>query len=429
MSDEQDSLPHLPIGGLREITLRIPGECFFCETLELPSSLLKEADRENNNWWEKVEEFIFQVLGDPVFSPYPPDQLAWGYHACDQSGKVILFATPLARLRQLGWQNLDLFRRVFPSFVSLFDHVRETAQMEFLLHEDTLTLACFSQGSSTPDQLVSLPVELENEDSVELVRSKLLSLVDVEKYSPAERVTIASEVVRMPDGYFEFDHHTMGQNPSASIIPDKIKMSADELWCVDLRDPNFKQAEKNKRTRSRRRWKSMSFALVSVLILLSLYIAVGIGEFKLNEHRNQSELMAGQVPRVLESQKLLEKLRQNKLGGIDPFGALGRVSVHRGGSVDNPDLWFSKAHFETRSHVKLEGEGKNVESINTFLGKLEAEKVSKIRKGRSGEDLRQIKSGKGKTTFEVEIDLFEELPESVEQPQTSLANPGSGVSL
>ena len=26
--------------------------------------------------------------------------------------------------------------------------------------------------------------------------------------------------------------------------------------------------------------------------------------------------MAGQVPRVLESQKLLEKLRQNKLGGL-----------------------------------------------------------------------------------------------------------------
>ena len=79
-----------------------------------------------------------------------------------------------------------------------------------------------------------------------------------------------------------------------------------------------------------------------------------------------------------------------------------------GVTLDNPDLWFSMAHFETRSHVKLEGEGKNVESINTFLGKLESAKVSKIRKGRSGEELRQIKSGKGKTSFEVEIDLLEE---------------------
>ena len=50
-----------------------------------------------------------------------------------------------------------------------------------------------------------------------------------------------------------------------------------------------------------------------------------------------------------------------------------------------------------------------MESVNTFLGKLEAANISKIRKGRSGEELRQIKSAKGKTTFEVEIDLLEEV--------------------
>lgn len=153
----------------------------------------------------------------------------------------------------------------------------------------------------------------------------------------------------------------------------------------------------------------MSFAVLAALILIGCYVGVQISEFKLDELKEQSVLMAGQVPLVLESQKLLEKLRQNKLGGIDPFGALGRVAVHRGGSANNPDLWFSLAHFETRSHVKLEGEGKNVESVNTFLGKLEAGKISKIRKGRSGEELRQIKSAKGKTTFEVELQLLEEI--------------------
>ena len=152
----------------------------------------------------------------------------------------------------------------------------------------------------------------------------------------------------------------------------------------------------------------MSYAVMAALILIGCYISVQIGEFKLQEKREKSGEMSRQVPLVLESQKLLEKLRQNKLGGIDPFGALGRVAVHRGGSENNPDLWFSLAHFETRSHVKLEGEGRNVESVNTFLGKLEAANISKIRKGRSGEELRQIKSAKGKTTFEVEIDLLEE---------------------
>ena len=408
MSEEQDSLPDLPIGGLREITLRIPGECFFCEALNMPANLLKEADRDEEKWLEKVEEFVFQSLGESSLSPYPPEQLAWGFHGCDQSGKVIVFATPLARLKQLGWQNFELFRRVFPSFVSLFDHVRESASMEFLLHEDTLTLACFPAGSSTPDELLSLPVDWENDEGLEQVRSKLLSMVEVQKYTPAEKVTVATEVARLPDGFFEFNHSSFNHQSSESNIPDKVRISADELWCHDLRDPVFKQSEKNMRKRARRRWKSMSYALIAALILLGCYISVQIGEFKLQEKREESGEMSRQVPLVLESQKLLEKLRQNKLGGIDPFGALGRVAVHRGGSDNNPDLWFSLAHFETRSHVKLEGEGRNVESVNTFLGKLEAANISKIRKGRSGEELRQIKSAKGKTTFEVEIDLLEE---------------------
>ena len=408
MSDEQENLPDLPIGGLSEITLRIPGECFFCDTIKLPSSIMKDADRQNENWRQKVADFLFQTFQETAFSPYPQDQLAWGYHACDQSGKVILFLTPLARLKQLGWQNFELFRRVFPSFVSLFDHVREKACMEFLLHNETLTLACFPDNSSVPVELVSLPVDSQSEESVESVRSKLLSLVEVSNYAPAENLTEALDVVRLPDGFFEFEHRSTTQNDLDSIISDKIRISADELWNHDLRAPSFKQTEKNKRKKARRRWRSMNLAFLTSIVLLLTFLGVQFADIKLDEQTKTSNEMALQVPLVLESQKLLEKLRQNKLGGIDPFGALGRVAIHRGGSNDNPDLWFSLAHFETRSHVKLEGEGKNVESINTFLGNLESANVSRVRKGRSGEELRKIKSGKGKTTFEVEIDLLEE---------------------
>ena len=80
----------------------------------MPANLLKEADRLEEKWREKVEDFVLQSLGESSLSPYPPEQLAWGFHGCDQSGKVIVFATPLARLKQLGWQNFELFRRVFP---------------------------------------------------------------------------------------------------------------------------------------------------------------------------------------------------------------------------------------------------------------------------------------------------------------------------
>ena len=201
--------------------------------------------------------------------------------------------------------------------------------MEFLLHEDTLTLACFPAGSSTPDELVSLPVDWENDEGLEQVRSKLLSMVEVQKYSPAEKITVATEVARLPDGFFEFNHSSFNYQSSESNIPDKVRISADELWCHDLRDPVFKQSEKNMRKRARRRWKSMSYALIAALILLGCYISVQIGEFKLQE-KEKSLRNEPSSPLGLESQKLLEKLRQNKLGGIDPFGALGRVASIEG---------------------------------------------------------------------------------------------------
>ena len=48
---------------------------------------------------------------------------------------------------------------------------------------------------------------------------------------------------------------------------------------------------------------------------------------KLEDKQLMASEMAKEVPLVIESQKLLEKLRQNKLGGIDPFGAIGSMNI------------------------------------------------------------------------------------------------------
>ena len=42
MADTLEKSPELPIGELREITLRIPGEHFFCDSISLPVSLKAE---------------------------------------------------------------------------------------------------------------------------------------------------------------------------------------------------------------------------------------------------------------------------------------------------------------------------------------------------------------------------------------------------
>ena len=96
MEEIADSGTGLHLGELREITLLIPGEHFFCEAIPLPDSAQDED----------LEGIASLALEDDAFSPYPIDQLAWGFWGSVESGRIIVFATPFAKLRNLVWQNL-----------------------------------------------------------------------------------------------------------------------------------------------------------------------------------------------------------------------------------------------------------------------------------------------------------------------------------
>ncbi len=409
MADPKDKSPSFFIGDLREVTLRIPGEHFFCESLSVPSSVRSSVKEKKDSleFERQIQNFATELLGNPGFSPYPAEQLAWGYHYCSNTNKILIFATPVSKLGKLGWENLELFRRVFPSFVSLLGTVHDKPTIVLFLHDETLTAASFSPESSVPDRIYSLPLDPTDEESFAVVRSKLLSLSDLENYQVIPDVLVAGDVFRNPDGFFEFEHRWKQAQDSSLKLDQGVRMSADELWNHDLRSPSFKEHEKRKRLKQRSLWRALKTSAVFSVLLLLCFITVEVFQLKQDAESEISANMAREVPLVLESQKLLEKLKQNKLGGIDPFGAIARLTVHRGGTEDRPSLWFSKAHFETRSHVKLEGEGINVESVNTFISNIENNGVAQIRKGRGGEEIRQIKSDGGKTTFEVEIDLQE----------------------
>jgi hypothetical protein len=417
--DEQESTPDLPSGELRDITLRIPGECFFCESISLPDVPPAESETKPFSSISHWDGYLLDLLNSAEFSPYPAEQLAWGYHLCESSNRALVFATPVGRLRQLGWQNLELFRRVFPSFISLLGKVYEEATAIFLLCEESLSLACFSPGSQVPDFVYSRGVDLAVEDGLDKSKALLLGLIDLSKYEVCPDILVTKEVYRMENNSFQFEQQwLLGKDPTLELDQDVV-MDADELWQHDLRNLSFKAVEKTRRKQERTRWKFLKVGTAVALFLISGFVGLKIVDLQLQSYALKEQSMSRQVPLVLESQKLLEKLKQNQLGGIDPFGTIGRVANYRGGSFDNPHVWFSEAHFETRNHVKLEGEGRNVESVNNFIERLETNNVAIVRKDRSGDELRDIKSGGGGTSFKVEFEMLEEQVTPSSQENTS----------
>ena len=404
MSDNENNDLAVPLAELSDFTLRIPGEYFFCETIALPSSLAL-SEEENPN--QIITSFIQEILGDGSFSPYPEEQLAWGYFGGIEEGKVLIFACPLIKLKQLGWQNMEIFRRVFPSFVSLFGKNFAEPTIIFLKEGETLSVVVYNSDSQVPDQIFSMPFDPEEADSLKIARGKLLSLVKIGNHEVFSDILVAGEVERLKDGYFLFEHEWLdGQNPNLEI-DQNVKISGDKLWTVDIRANDFKNSEIKRRRQGRKRWKATLGWTLSMAAILVLFLGLKIMGVKLEDKQTLANDMAMEVPLVIESQKLLEKLRQNKLGGIDPFGAIGRLYAHLGGAPEDLNVWFTFAHFKSRNEIELEGEGKNVEAINTFLENLEKSKVASLQRGRGGKERREIKSQTGKTTFEFDIELKE----------------------
>ena len=185
----------------------------------------------------------------------------------------------------------------------------------FLLFEETLTAASFKEDSSVPDFLFSIPLnEEEGDESVEVARGKLLSLFNLENYKIAKDILVARDVERTKDGFFRFEHELLDGKESGLSLDQEVLLAADELWSSDLRQLEFKEVEQKRRNQARARWKGILIWSVGMAAMLLAFAGIKIMGVKLEDRKILSQRMAVEVPLVIESQKLLEKLRQNKLG-------------------------------------------------------------------------------------------------------------------
>ncbi len=379
---------------LREVVLRIPGEHFFCETVELPPNLDPDD----------LLPFAEQCLTEEGLSPFPSDQLAWGCCGDLQKRRIIIYGASQAKLRQLGWQNLEVFRRVFPSFVSLFGKTFPKPAVAFLLHEETLTAAAFEAYCSVPAKLFSLPLgeQEEAEGRFDETRGKLLSLFNLEKYDVETEVWVTGDVERLNSGLFRFEHHAAGSDFDDSPR-EIVEIGADELWASDVRSSSFKREEQARREWTQRRWKAFAAWSAGVAAVVVAFVGLKIFEDKVKEKETAANAGREELARVLEAEKLLDKLGQNEKGGIDPMGSLVRLAQYCGGVGDQPHLWFTFAHFPSGSEVVLAGEAKNSQAVTDFINRLRENKVARIIKWDS-----RGTGGQHFDEFDIELQLLEQ---------------------
>ena len=155
--------------------LKVPGHLFFCEYVEVPAELEPE----------ELDEFA--EMGISSLSPFPLEQLAWGYHKDPQSPWLLLYSATLESLARAGFRGLDTYRQVFPSFISVLGFHFEKPTGYFLYDSGSLSLVLHPGPVS--DRMASADAEdAEEEDNerealppieLPLIHSFLYSLLQI----------------------------------------------------------------------------------------------------------------------------------------------------------------------------------------------------------------------------------------------------------
>ncbi|MGF1485067.1 MAG: hypothetical protein ACFBZ8_11965 [Opitutales bacterium] len=370
----------------------IPGAVFFCHLEELAPGL--PADEVASLAELTVEEL----------SPFPIEQLAWGYLHNAEKSRLFLFAAFRESLRQEG-ESPDAWVRdtfVFPDFLPAL--VRDTtgpAQARFFLTDSSLTAALHRAGEVYPDTVLSEPLEVpqipdEGEDdpaetveitpdapspqAIEAAQARLFGQFDRRTYPPSgDILTLAKVELRKKEAGVAL--HISRHDDIKSSIGDTAEPASDAeivtlpdetaLWQADIRQSDFKRRERAQRKLAGKLWVATQVAAALALLLLVLEGALGVfGIFATEQTVAQAEMQT-EVDVLLQRKDNLALMQQFSGREFEPFQFLRVLQrpmpndfYFRNAFVTRPD----KARIQARFN---EGSG-SIALVNQYIERLEA---------------------------------------------------------
>ena len=96
---------------VQERVLFIPSHYFYTVSVEIPQEMT--ADR--------LPSFASMTLEEK--SPFSMERLSWGY--LNDGRYMLIYAVLTERLRDAGYEKLELFRYALPSFIAIHNHCSE----------------------------------------------------------------------------------------------------------------------------------------------------------------------------------------------------------------------------------------------------------------------------------------------------------------
>lgn len=395
----------------RDICLA-PADSFFSECVEIPADLGENG----------VQGFAELTLEGA--SPFPIEQMAWGYLHAPDSPHILIYATPRNRLTRAGLSDLERWHHVFPGFISLFGKQWDSPKVVFLSQTGSISALYFEAKQSVPCRIVSRPIgaDLLTDEAILKAREKLLiQLPEAESFDLDPGIYIGSGTHVHSDDRCSFHHRYLAGN-SETESSHTLPVPESGLWAIDIRDSEFAITEGKSRALGKRLWKGLIAATATAALLVIAQLGYYALESWNGIRERQILSMAPAVSRVEHTQTLVDRLTRSVEQDIHPFYLLQAINADRPNSV-----FFSKVGARSFNRLEVEGEStEGVSTVNRYADNLlasssitEVVNNSQTRVGRTSFEL-LITFDRNSTRGDVQI------PESGDEPATDSDENGEG---
>lgn len=329
---EPDSVP-LPD------VLVLPAEYFFIEKVEVPTALAP------------AELADFAELSMEAVSPFPLDQLRWGFLTDPDGQHLLIYAALKERLKLAGHAELETYTWVLPDFTTL-QGARFTRDTEVVLEgEHYTTNFLLPSGEASPENIRSLPEGSDTPRSTgQSIHLKLLAVELSEESIPT----------------FKFE--TIGESPADGLW-SPLEPDEASLWNADIRPSSFKTVERSARRTTSLVTRIMGYAAIFAIVLVVFEGLLLAGEFWLGTRTAKIDEQATPVRRIEDKQSLLNKLDQVAQNELRPIAMLTAANEVRT-ALGKTGIEYDETIIESNNRLTIEGKANTINELNFYTKSL-----------------------------------------------------------
>lgn len=358
----------------------IPGEYFFVERLVVPEEV---HAKDLSSFLEIRLEGI---------SPFPLDQLYWGYLYNQTEKSLFLYAMYIGRLTLEEKERIlgEEVSYVFPSFIAGFGHQYSEPTINFISSEQSISAIYWEKDASLPMQIETVKFEeFENTGREELLKSLNVDGYLVERgYWKLEKAAIlGNRSVR-----FESSYYSEGdEQPKANhlFILNEKKAAT---WNADIRPKALTHAKYKEQKINRIVWIATLSALLAFGVLVIGEIMGLGGTVYLNAKKAQVVRQAAKVKLIEGQESLAQKIEQISQNFYTPFQMLEILNNSRPKNV-----YFTSVNLSNQNNLVIEGVAASVDDLNKYTEDLHATGLIE------NYEVGQIASRQGRVTFKMDV--------------------------